>query len=325
MNSYQSLVTFETPDGNATLYGLEQSFILENKFLKHLQGIIIFVHGFNSSAQIWGDKDNGFVSSAIKEQYLPYVIDFSDSLNGSIVNMADWDLYYVYDYIKQFLESQGLKNKHVPINFVSHSMGGIITRYFLSLKHDHPNHSASDLKAFNIKSVALLGVPNHGISKRNSDNLVSKMEKFILDFNSYAGKKYSLKLADKAFFQLLSGNSIITSLLNDLPSNMWPELYWMNFIASRDIVVDRISSYFPPEEVNFLKKNFYQTDFDATHMRNPFHAFTNALVEKMPFSDSKMFAKIENRTPDFLGFLTKDPIYANKSLIQEYFKLIKKL
>ena len=322
MNSYKELDTFKVPDGTSTLFGLEQSFVKKNRLLSKTKGIIIFIHGFNSSAQIWGDEAQGFVSVAIDKRYLPFVIDFSDSFNGSIVNLADFDLWYAYKYVKDFLASTYSNDKIPSINFVAHSMGGIILRYFLSLKHDHVNHQASDLQSDPIHTVALLGVPNHGISKRNSDNFVSKMEKIIKDFNTFAGKKRSLKIANKAFFQLLSGNSIITSLLENLYTNMWPELFWMNFIAERDIVVERNSSFFPPEEISYLQDHFYQNEFDATHMRNPFHAFTNALHEKIPFTDSKLFAKIEDKTPDFFGYLTKDPIYGNNDLVEEYFRLI---
>ena len=106
---------------------------------------------------------------------------------------------------------------------------------------------------------------------------------------------------------------------------MWPELFWMNFIATKDLVVDRPSSFFPPEEVVYLKKNFYQADFDATHMKNPLHSFSDAVYSKIPFSDSKLFSKLESKTPDFLGYLTKEPIYANAEVIGEYFKSIKGL
>lgn len=323
MSIYQSLETVKVPAGSATIYGLDQSFLKKNKFLNQTKGIILFVHGFNSSAQIWGDDKNGFVASTIQNHYIPFVIDFSDSLNGSIINLADQDLFSMVDYVRNFLQNNHLTNKRLPLFFITHSMGGIITRYFFSLKHQHAKHTASDLHNLNIKAIALLGVPNHGISKANSDNFVTKMEKIIGEFNSLAGEKHSVTLVNKAFFQLLSGNSIISSLLADLPSNMWPELFWMNFIASKDIVVDRTSSFFPPEEVSYLKNNFYQTEFDATHMRNPFHAFTDALHNKIPFTDSKLFSKIESKTPDFLGYLTKEPIYANTELIEEFFRFIK--
>ena len=321
MSSFQSLSTKDVSDGTATIFGLEQSFLKKEKFFSKAQGVLLFIHGFNSSAEIWGNQSEGFVSSAIKKKYIPFVIDFSDSFNGSIVNLADQDLFFLFEFVRTFLKDH-FTSQQLPIHFVAHSMGGIILRYFLSFNHKHTNHTAEDLKKSNLKSAALLGVPNHGISKSNSDNLVSKMEKFIMDFNALAGKKYTLKLANKAFFQLLSGNSIIDSLLENLSSNMWPELFWMNFIGNRDIVVDKNSSFFPTEEVEYLQSNFYQMDFDATHMRNPFHSFTNALVKKIPFTDSKFFSRIEKKTPDFLSFLTKDPIYANTSLIEDYFSRI---
>ena len=332
LSSFDKITTFEVPDGTTTLFGFDTSFLKSKKLISHPKGVLLFIHGFNSSAQIWGNEDTGFVSESVKQGYLPFVIDFSDSFKGSIVNLSDYDVFYCFKYIQEFyhdnVDRYNLPNKH----FIAQSMGGIILRYFLSLQHTHKNHNPADFQKMNFRSAALLGVPNHGISKANSDNLVSKMDKIIKDFNSFAGEKFSVKLVNKAFYQLLSGNPVIETLLKDLPTNMWPQLQWLNFIAKRDIVVDRVSSYFPPEEVAFLMDHFHQEDFDATHMKNPLHSFTDpiqglkdSLQEKMPFADKNILAKIEKRTPDFLGILTKDPIYANKDLIKTYFNFISKI
>lgn len=324
MSSYQLLKDFSVPDGTASIFGFSESF-LKKKILSNAKGIILFVHGFNSSAKIWGDENNGFVSLSIKNQFIPFVVDFSNARIGSIANMANFDLHFCFIYIQDFLSKNKAKKTPLPFHFVAHSMGGVITRYFLSTTVPHDNYDVSELKMTNIKSVALLGVPNHGISKSNSDNFVAKMEKIISDFNSFSGPKHSIKLVDQAYFQLLSGNTIITSLLNDLSTNMWPELFWMNFIAQFDIVVDHNSSFFNEDEVAFLGDNFLQKEFDATHMKNPLKKFTDMATKKIPFNNNKFLSSLEIKKPDFLGYLVNEPIYANKDLMKEYFVLVSKL
>lgn len=324
MTTFDKITSFDVPDGTTTLFGFNESDLKELRLLDHPKGIILFIHGFNSSAQIWGDEKTGFVSESVDKRYIPFVIDLSNSINGSIINLADYDVFKSFNYIQDFLGKEISKNIHPEIHFVAHSMGGIILRYFLSTHHKHKYHNPADFKKLNFKSVALLAVPNHGISKSNSDNFVAKMDKLIQNFNSLAGEKFSIKLVNKAFYQLLTGNSIIDSLLQNLDTNMWTTLYWMNFIADKDIVVDHISSYFPPDQISYLENNFYQTNFDATHMKNPFQTFTDAVRRQIPFSDSSLYSKIEQKT-NFLGFLTKDPIYANKDLIKDYFNHINQL
>jgi hypothetical protein len=325
LNSYTLLKSFKVPDGNSSIFGFEELFLDKNNLFSNPKGIILFVHGFNSSASIWGNEKEGFIAAALNNNYIPFAIDFSDPLHGSIVNFADIELVNLFNFSQLYIREKIQQNRAIPIHFVAHSMGGIILRYFLSSSYSHPNHSIDDLKSSSITSAALLSVPNHGISKVNSDNLVSKMEKLISDFNSFVGKKHGIQLANKAFFQLLSGNSIISTLLQNLPLNMWPTLFWMNFIAERDIVVEHKSSYFSEKEVSYLRNNFKQVEFDATHMKNPFYSFTNKIQgkiqEKITFNDNGLIAKFEKKFPDF-GFITKDPIYANDMLIKLYFDLL---
>ena len=319
LTSFQQLISFEVPDGTSAVFGFDKSFLKKNNLLSHPKGVILFIHGFNSSAKIWGNESEGFVEKALAHKFIPFVIDFSDPRNGSIINLADADLWFTFEFISKFLKTNFSSDNYPPINFVAHSMGGVILRYFLSTEINHKHHGSTELQKFSCKSAALLSVPNHGISKANSENIVRKLEKFIFDINSISKQKFSLHWPNKAFYQLLTGNSIIEQLQKDLPSNMWKEIYWMNFIAEKDLVVDKISAHFEAEEITYLKDNFLQKEYDATHMRNPLESFTDSLLEKIPFTDTKFFTNLEKKTPDVFGYVIKEPIYANEDLIDDYF------
>ena len=319
MSSFKTLTSFKVPNGTSELLGFELSFFKKESWFSKPKGIIFFIHGFNSSGHIWGTDTDDFISLALKNHFIPYAIEFSDSFGGSLISLANYDLAYSFNYILETLKPVFSSNKFPNIHFVAHSMGGIILRYFLSTIFSHPNHSIEELKKLPLTSVALLSVPNHGMSKANSERFIKRLEKLVVEINAYSPKKYGLHLPENHFYQLLSGNNIFQGFFNDLSTNMWPELYWMNFIAERDIVVERKSSYFEPEEIEFLGTNFFQKEYDATHMRNPLESFTDSLKGKISFFDTKIIPKIEDSKLNFLGYLIKGPIYTNKELISDYF------
>ena len=66
--------------------------------------------------------------------------------------------------------------------------------------------------------------------------------------------KFIDPLSKTTFYQLFSGNKIISSLTENLEQNMWQRLYWINFIATKDLIVSSESSHFKSEEVAYLKK-----------------------------------------------------------------------
>lgn len=325
LSSFLKLTSFKVPNGTADLLGFDLSYLKKQSWFSKPKGVILFIHGFNSSGHIWGTESEGFVSLALKNRYIPYAVEFSDSFGGSLINLANYDLAYSFNFVIETLKPAFSSKKFPKIHFVAHSMGGIITRYFLAKNFSHPKHSIEELKKLPLTSVALLSVPNHGMSKANSERVVKRLEKLVVEINAYSPTKYGLHLPENHFYQLLSGNNIFQGFFNDLSTNMWPEIYWMNFIAERDIVVEKKSSFFEPEEVTFLGKNFYQKEYDATHMRNPLESFTDSLKGKIPFFDTKVFPNFEDTKLDFLGYVIKGPIYANEDLLSDYFAKIASL
>ncbi|OLS27880.1 MAG: hypothetical protein HeimC3_01740 [Candidatus Heimdallarchaeota archaeon LC_3] len=86
-----------------------------------------------------------------------------------------------------------------------------------------------------------------------------------------------------------------------------------NIIASRDIVVNRESAIFYPEEINY-HNNFQQLEFESLHMKNPFE--WRELSDLFNKSDLKRVkTEIEQKIP-FIGYFSLKPIYANTEVIK---------
>ncbi|HKZ40517.1 MAG TPA: hypothetical protein VJ044_06110, partial [Candidatus Hodarchaeales archaeon] len=56
------------------------------------KGFTFFVHGFNSSSEIWGDRNTGLVQAFYEIGFNCYAINFSNSVTNSIRTLADEEL-----------------------------------------------------------------------------------------------------------------------------------------------------------------------------------------------------------------------------------------
>lgn len=100
-----------------------------------------------------------------------------------------WSIAFIADILRDYIKAD-YANIEENVDFICHSMGGLVTRYMI--KHwylDIQEYYISKGKVFNIKNVAGLGVPNHGsIIDLTVDKQTEQMKKnsdFLTELNRY--------------------------------------------------------------------------------------------------------------------------------------------
>ena len=111
--------------------------------------IVVMVHGLirrGMNMYHLGRKIN-------KAGYAVYVYDYATTIKGIAAHGRDFRAY---------LEKIARENPDSPINIVTHSMGGIITREALAAIASTSQRDADALPLSRFKRVVMLAPPNHG-------------------------------------------------------------------------------------------------------------------------------------------------------------------
>jgi hypothetical protein len=275
--------------GNLKIHGCFKS---ENR------GTAVFIHGFNSSYKIWGNlnEPNSFFKQFYDYGFNCYTVNFSNTILTSITELADEELEQSIDFVLSKLQE---KEKLV---FITHSLGGVILRYFLDVNISHLYHNSIDLKKKgNISLIALLALKKHD-------------ENFFQLINSETSlrEKIKHKIKSNVLSELYFDSKLMYTLNNDVSSNLWSEIPTYNFIASDDIIVSRESVNFHPNEIAY-HKNFHQQEFKSVHMKNPFE--WRELTDFLNLKElKKIKSDLEERIPG-LKYFTMKPIYQNLNVI----------
>ncbi|MFW9914836.1 MAG: esterase/lipase family protein [Candidatus Thorarchaeota archaeon] len=217
---------------------------------------ILFVHGFNSSSEIWLDTEDeeGFASIAANHGFDPWLLDLSDPNLGDIRKLATEDLHKSIRMVYQ--------KKKQKLRLVCHSMGGLLARIVTTenLLPDVPGF----LSAPHLREIAMLATPNHGyVSGETFSDLIRAVES-ILDLFASDSLKKSLA---RPFFQMLPG-TLLSRLNKDPP--LCPFLSWKNGVALEDLVIPTDSAMFGKIETISIPR-FEQCLFHASHMEGREH------------------------------------------------------
>lgn len=265
------------------------------------RGVVLFVHGFNSSPNIWGDETTGLVGRFSDLGFQCYAIGFSNTIQEQVKHLSDWELALAIHWI--------IENEKASLALVCHSMGGIITRYYLDTSLRHEQHNPNNLEQNNrLRAVAFLATPHHGVAHRRdkyqSATSLATQEESVFGF----GKVAEL-LGLESYYQLVYDSKVVRSLNSNIQANLWSQPRIINVVAEKDLVVDLESATLEEEEVTHVR-DFHQERFDCTHMRNPLEKPGNQLKELLARGYAgKVEHLVENYIPS-AKYLTMPPIYS---------------
>ncbi|MFX0172812.1 MAG: esterase/lipase family protein [Candidatus Hodarchaeota archaeon] len=216
---------------------------------------ILLIHGFGSTMDIWFKYPESIGNYFIKQDLDVWALELSDGVTGNIELLAHEDLLASLHHIH---EKQNRKTW-----IVSHSMGGIISRYLVSdnINHPYPLEKISKM----IEGITLLATPNHGIgsSKRNGI-----LDLFIHLNNYFLGQKEAHFDTNIAFLQLTKSSDLIQSL-NKENNCLNPAIKWQNGFGLYDKLIPVENARFKEGELN-PEISIQQKEFPVDHMVYPF-------------------------------------------------------
>ncbi len=261
---------------------------------------VLFVHGFNSSSNIWFDHNDGkgFVTLSSENGYDPWTLDLSDPISGDIIDLAIEDLHKAIRYI--------IQKKQQKIKLVCHSMGGLLARIITTenLLPEVPGF----LSTPHLEDVTLLATPNHGYSPGGLfGRLDPEWIKSVENLLKSLGWESFQKSFQRPFFQMLRGTNLLTKL-NKQPC-LCPYLKWRNGIALEDIVVPAESAMFGETEIHSVPE-FDQKLFHACHMDT--HKWQNLSSELIEWLKRNFGFEFE--------FLSYPPIYRKTEVAEWIFE-----
>lgn len=228
---------------------------------------VLFIHGFGSNAQVWFAYANSLGNYFKSLQMDCWALNLSNAVTGNIKTLAHEDVLTAVDFI--------YKKRKQAVLIVSHSMGGIVSRYFTSPYVDHPY--PLQLIESMIKAIALLTVPNHGVEAGD----ISRIEETVSVLRKFLTEDHKPLSADLGlgFFQLTRNSHLLQSL-NTLPP-LNPNITWLNAVGTYDKVVPRNSALFEKFEFTNLPK-FSQKEFPCDHMVYPFTSAIKKVIKAIP-------------------------------------------
>ncbi len=271
---------------------------------------ILLVHGFHSSEKIWlpPDNDDGFsVADALVERgFGCWLLRLSDPVNGDIEQLTMNDLWKACRIIQS-------KTGTGVYGIAAHSMGGVITRLLIARKGR--KDALSELK-----KVALLAVPNHGISMTYFLKQAARMDEVIPRVISIVEEKMSVSISRRAYYQLLEISPVI-QYINEENHFLHRDVCWYNAIASKDVVVPRESAAFTEEEIHGRNITcFEQRVFRATHMYNSLQLLDNIitpmLTNKLSTKQKGVLKETLRNAMNILDYVIAPPIYRSKECFE---------
>ncbi|MHA2225227.1 MAG: alpha/beta hydrolase [Candidatus Hodarchaeales archaeon] len=230
---------------------------------------VLMVHGFGSNSEVWFAHKKSLGNYFVNQNMDCWALDLSNDIYGNIYTLAHEELLAATNYI--------FKKRNQPIILVTHSMGGIISRFFTSPHFKHPYPLQKIEKFF--RGIALLTVPNHGVGSGD----ISRLEETVVYLRKILKtEKPILPDFGLGFIQLTPKSHLISSLNLDPPLN--PTISWLNAAGSFDRVVPPKSALFEDNEINKIP-HFDQQEFPCDHMTLPF---------------TETIQKVMNAVPDFI-------------------------
>ncbi|MFW9904650.1 MAG: esterase/lipase family protein [Candidatus Thorarchaeota archaeon] len=228
---------------------------------------VLFIHGFGSNAEIWFTYDDSLGNYFKAKQMDCWALNLSNAVTGNIKKLAHEDVLTTVDFI--------YKERNQAVLIISHSMGGIISRYFTSpyVDHPYPLHLIEPM----IRAIALLTVPNHGVDTGD----ISRIEETVNVLRNFLKDDREPLAADLGlgFFQLNRNSKLLRSL-NTLPP-LNPNITWLNAVGTYDKVVPKNSAFFEDFEFSKLPK-FFQKEFPCDHMVYPFASTISKVLKAVP-------------------------------------------
>ncbi|MFW9996713.1 MAG: esterase/lipase family protein [Candidatus Odinarchaeota archaeon] len=249
---------------------------------------VLFIHGIGSSTEVWFRHHDSLGTRLLelnekKRLYSIWGLQLRQATHGDIVVMAHGDLWAALETI--FEESGGKKTR-----IISHSMGGIVTRYFTSQKveHPYPNNFISGT----IDEVDLLAVPNHGVVEEGTalSTTLGKLKKRINRVFMNPEEEKTTHDYGLAWLQLMKQSTLMEEL-NRGGKCLNPEIKWKNAVALYDKIVPVWSAKFDENVDKLQCSEFEQKFFEADHMNYPVIPELASRINKV-LKDLPDFAKV---------------------------------
>ncbi|NCB41658.1 MAG: alpha/beta fold hydrolase [Clostridia bacterium] len=183
---------------------------------------VVLVHGFTGDASTWSDLDDYLQDMGYSTVRKDYYYDYSGG--QGIPAQAEGLSRDIKEKLQEYSNRDIKANK---VDIVAHSMGGLISRYYIS--------SAGSLYQDDVNKLIMVGTPNHGCN--DLDQRIGKLMSNLLDIHKQAAE------------ELFSKSSLILDLnkgeaegkhLN--PSIQYGIIYGMGSILGGDGIVSDASA-----------------------------------------------------------------------------------
>jgi pimeloyl-ACP methyl ester carboxylesterase len=216
---------------------------------------VLLIHGFGSTMEIWFKYSDSIGNYFVEQDLDVWALELSDAITGNIKLLAHEDLLASLHYIH--------KKHRRKVWIISHSMGGIISRYLVSNNISHPYPLKKITKMIN--GVTLLATPNYGVGSSKGEgilDLFDRLKNFFLDQKEIPSE------TNIAFLQLTKSSKLIQRL-NRGKFLLHPAIRWQNGYGLYDKLIPIENAKFKEDELDaeILLK---QKEFPVDHMVYPF-------------------------------------------------------